>query len=219
MIFKRRDKRPVWKIVSETVWPRRGWGRAIQYIRHRVSRLPDQPGRIARGIFAGVFVSFTPLFGLHFFLAVIISWIIRGNILASLLATFVGNPVTFVLIGAASIKVGYLVMGRPPAVTVDQSITGMFIESVSEIYHNLLAPFTGAVADWSELDVFLEAVFYPYLLGGVIVGLVFGLLAHALSLPVIRAYQKSRQKRVMKKWEKLREKTATNPADDTARND
>ncbi|HEY9022386.1 MAG TPA: DUF2062 domain-containing protein, partial [Paracoccaceae bacterium] len=54
MVFKRRDKRPLWKIVAEFFWPRGGWTRAAQYVRHRLHRLPDTPEKIARGIFAGV---------------------------------------------------------------------------------------------------------------------------------------------------------------------
>ncbi len=69
MVFKRRDRRPWWKIVYETVWPKGGWKRAFYYIKHRVRRLPDPPHRIARGIFAGIFVTFSPFFGMHFFAA------------------------------------------------------------------------------------------------------------------------------------------------------
>ncbi|MFV2034120.1 MAG: DUF2062 domain-containing protein, partial [Halocynthiibacter sp.] len=63
MVFKRRDKRPIWKILAGILWPRSGWARAYRYVRHRLHRLPDPPHRIARGIFAGVVASFTPLFG------------------------------------------------------------------------------------------------------------------------------------------------------------
>ncbi|HKK86405.1 MAG TPA: DUF2062 domain-containing protein, partial [Roseovarius sp.] len=92
MVFKRRDKRPLWKAVADFLWPRGGWTRAFHYVKHRLRRLPDPPHRIARGIFAGIFVTFSPFFGLHFFLAASLAWVMRGNIVASLLSTFVGNP-------------------------------------------------------------------------------------------------------------------------------
>ena len=94
MVFRRRDRRPIKTIVSEFFLPRGGWSRAAQYVVHRLSRLPDPPHRIARGIFAGVFISFTPFFGFHFLGAAAIAWSLRGNILAALLATFFGNPLT-----------------------------------------------------------------------------------------------------------------------------
>ena len=67
MVFKRRDRRPIHRVVRELLWPRGGWARAARYVRHRLHRLPDPPERIARGIFAGVFTTFTPFYGFHFF--------------------------------------------------------------------------------------------------------------------------------------------------------
>ena len=60
---------------------------------------------------SGVFVCFTPFFGLHFVLASAIAWSIRGNILAALLATFVGNPLTFPFIWVSTYQTGNLILG------------------------------------------------------------------------------------------------------------
>ncbi|MGB0440846.1 MAG: DUF2062 domain-containing protein, partial [Paracoccaceae bacterium] len=43
MVFKRRDRRPIWQIVLDFLWPRGGWVRAFEYVKHRVRRLPDTP--------------------------------------------------------------------------------------------------------------------------------------------------------------------------------
>ena len=59
--------------MAEFVWPRGGWARAFHYVKHRMRRLPDSPERIARGVWAGVFVTFTPLFGMHFVFAVLLA--------------------------------------------------------------------------------------------------------------------------------------------------
>ena len=88
MVFKRRTPRTYLQMLAEAFWPRGGWTRAFHYVKHRIRRLPDNPHRIARGVGAGVFVSFTPLFGLHFISAVASAWIVRGNMLAALLGTF-----------------------------------------------------------------------------------------------------------------------------------
>ncbi|RMD91547.1 MAG: DUF2062 domain-containing protein, partial [Alphaproteobacteria bacterium] len=101
--------------MRQLVYPRGGWWRAATYVWHRLRRLPDSPHRIARGIGAGVFVSFTPLFGMHFVLAALIALLIRGNVLAAVLATFFGNPLTFPLIAAASLKLGALILGSGDA--------------------------------------------------------------------------------------------------------
>ena len=111
MVFRRRDKRPLMRIIADFFWPRGGWGRAFHYVKHRIRRLPDAPDRIARGIWAGVFASFTPFFGFHFVIAGLLGWIMRGNILAALMSTFFGNPVTFVLIATVSLRIGHWLLG------------------------------------------------------------------------------------------------------------
>ena len=98
-------------MVLEAFWPRGGWGRAVRYIGLRVNRLPDPPHRIARGVFAGVFTTFTPFYGLHFVLAAAIALVLRGNLLAAVLSTFFGNPLTYVPIGVISMKTGYWLLG------------------------------------------------------------------------------------------------------------
>ena len=93
MVFKRRDRRSIVQIVADFVYPRGGWGRAFEYVKHRVRRLPDTPEKISRGIWAGVFTTFTPFYGLHFLVAVLIARVMRGNILASLLGHVFRQPV------------------------------------------------------------------------------------------------------------------------------
>lgn len=181
------------------VWPKGGWARGFHYVKHRVRRLPDPPHRIARGIFAGVFVTFSPLFGLHFVLAALVAWVMRGNIVASLLATFFGNPLTFVPIGALSLNTGYFLLGmnRLSEDEVHRSLGGKFVDAGEDLWHNFIAIFTHEKTDWSHLSVFFDEVFLPYLVGGIIPGIVFGLLGYYLSLPLIIAY-KNRRKGALK---------------------
>ena len=210
MVFKRRDRRPIWKIVADFFWPRGGWKRAFQYVRHRLHRLPDPPHRIARGIFAGIFVTFSPLFGFHFLYAATLAWILRGNIVAALLATFVGNPLTFLPIAAMSLQTGYFLlgMGHTPSDEMHRSLGGKFVDAGRDLTDNLWAMFADAPADWSHLRLFYDEVFFPYLIGGMIPGLIAGLAGYYLSLPVIQAYQNRRKGALKAKWDAIREKAA-----------
>ena len=210
MVFKRRDKRPWWKIVADFFWPKGGWGRAFQYVRHRVRRLPDPPHRIARGIFAGIFVTFSPFFGLHFLLAAIVAWIMRGNLVAALLSTFVGNPLTFVPIGALSLQTGYFLMGMDlrSDEEMHRSLGGKFVDAGRDLKDNIWAIFTDDMADWSHLGLFYDEVFLPYMIGGLIPGVIAGLVGYYLSLPVIQAYQNRRKGRLKAKLVALKEKAA-----------
>ncbi len=210
MVFKRRDRRPIWQIVADFFWPRGGWGRAFRYVRHRLHRLPDPPHRIARGIFAGIFVTFSPLFGFHFLYAATLAWVLRGNIVAALLATFVGNPLTFVPIGAMSLQTGYFLLGmhHGSADEVHRSLGGKFVDAGRDLKDNLWAVFADAPVDWSHLHLFYDEVFFPYLIGGMLPGLIAGLAGYYLSLPVIQAYQNRRKGALKAKWAAIREQAA-----------
>ena len=73
--------------------------------------VPDQPHRIARGLAAGVFLSFTPLHGFHFIVAALVSLAIRGNVLAAFVGTFAGNPLTTPFIALAAVGLGRRLLG------------------------------------------------------------------------------------------------------------
>lgn len=190
-MFKRRDKRSLLQILRHWVYPPGGWGRGLSYLSHRVRRLPDPPHRIARGLAAGIFVSFSPFFGLHLFLAALVAWAIRGNILASLLATLIGNPVTFPFLAAAALWTGEHLFAVETAVPLPKVLKA-FSEAAGEVADNLVSLITGGEASWSHLSAFFDGVFMPYLIGGTVSGMVAAVFVHYLSLPLLEAYQRRR---------------------------
>ncbi len=207
-MFKRRDKRSIFQILLDMLYPRGGWGRAFQYVRHRLHRLPDSPEKIARGMFAGVFTIFTPFYGLHFLVAALIARIMNGNILAALLATFIGNPLTYIPIGVVCLKVGHFLLGTEFDEEVDKSLVDKFFGAAHDLYNNLWALVSNTDANWANLSQFYDEVFFPYLIGGILPGVIGGVLAYYLSVPVISAYQKRRRGKLKKKLEELRAKAA-----------
>ncbi|AXI45060.1 DUF2062 domain-containing protein [Sulfitobacter sp. SK012] len=208
MIFKRRNPKPMLRAMAEFMWPRGGWARAFHYVKHRMRRLPDSPERIARGIWAGVFTTFTPFYGLHFIVAGLASRVMRGNLLAALMATFFGNPLTYVPIGLTSLKSGHWLLGTQMDAEVHRSFGGKFADAGSDLWFNILAIFSDREADWRGLIVFWNEVFYPYLIGGIIPGIICGSIAYYLSVPLIRAYQKRRKGAIKAKFEALKQKAA-----------
>ena len=108
MVFKRRDPLSWGAWLREQVYPRSGFKRATRYVLHRMRRLPDQPHRIARGVFAGSLVGFLPLPGMQFIAAWAASRAINGNLLAALLATFNTNPVTTPFFAVLAMTLGHL---------------------------------------------------------------------------------------------------------------
>lgn len=200
-MFKRRNPKTYLRMAADVVYPRGGWSRAAYYVMHRLKRLPDPPHRIARGVAAGVFVCFTPFFGMHFVLATAISLAFQGNIVAALLATFVGNPVTFPFIVAISMELGNWMLGIENPVHLPE-IFEAFRQAFSQLWANLVAIFTPDVAQWDQLDHFMARVFWPYLVGGILPGLICGMVAYYLTAPAVTAYQKARIKRMKKRYAK-----------------
>jgi uncharacterized protein (DUF2062 family) len=185
----------------EFVYPRGGFRRAVQYVTHRLRRLPDEPHRIARGVFAGVFVSFTPFFGFHFLSAALLGWVLRGNILAALLATFVGNPLTTPIIAITSVELGHRMLGIDAPMDV-KSIIAAFTNAGTELWGNARALFTADVAHWENLGTFFHTIFWPYLVGGLLPGLAIGLAFYWATIPIVRAYQKIRAGQAQARLEK-----------------
>jgi uncharacterized protein (DUF2062 family) len=186
------------------VYPRGGWRRAFEYVKHRVRRLPDTPEKIGRGIWAGVFTTFTPFYGLHFIVAAAISRTMRGNIIAALMATFFGNPLTYVPIGVVSLSTGHWLLGVQTPRVAHQSLGGKFAAAGGDLWYNFVALFTPETMDWTGLATFYQEVFFPYLLGGMIPGMITATICYYVSVPLLSAYQNRRRKILRNKLESLR---------------
>ncbi len=203
MVFRRRDRRPIWQIVSDFLYPRGGWLRAFEYVKLRLRRLPDTPEKIARGIWAGVFVTFTPFFGLHFLIAWILSRMMRGNVLAALISTFFGNPLTYVPIAATSLWFGHRILGRPPESGQVRLLGEQISGAWADLWHNFKAIFTAEGMDWGQLTQFYDYFFLPFMVGGIIPGIIAATICYGLSVPVIRVYQATRRKKLEAKLRQL----------------
>ena len=76
--------------------------------------LDSHPGHISAGFAVGVFISFTPFFGLHTGLAVAAAFIFRLNKLTCLTGSWVNTPLTVVPVLGISYRLGRVLLGRSP---------------------------------------------------------------------------------------------------------
>lgn len=198
MIFKRRKRPSLSYRAREFFAPRKGFWRGIDYIGKRMRRLPDSPHRIALGFACGAFVSFSPFFGLHFFAAAGCAWLLRGNILASLFGTIVGNPITFPFISATSLWLGRRIMGGDDSAGSDfDAITNAFGDAFTSIWTTMKSWFgydTPSMLD--GVTTFAYDVFLPYLVGGILPGLVCATVCYFTLGSIVDAYQRRRRSKL-----------------------
>ena len=175
-MFKRRKPLTKLQHVRELFWPSMGWRRAFRYIYLRMIRLSDSTHNIAMGLAIGVSISFNPLLGTHFMQAALFAWLMRANILASLIGTFAGNPWTFPFLWWAGIKFG------------------------SYLFYVLGLPASDALPKHFDFEVLMHfvrndplRVIIPWTIGGYVLGLLSMPVTYMLSYRAIRAGKLARK--------------------------
>ncbi len=132
--------------------------------------MPDSNYAISSGFACGAMVSFTPLLGLHFVLAVIFAYLIRGNFIAALIGTVVGNPITFPFIWGLIYKIGtYLTNIKLQKITHEIN----FDMIVNQTYE----------------------IFFPMLVGGIIIAPLVWIITYYVIYSFIASFKKRRNKK------------------------
>lgn len=204
MVFRRREKLTLWQRIAEGFWPRSGWSRVIRYFIHRIRRLPDTPQKVARGMFAGTLVSMLPLPAMQIVTGALLAWAIRGNILAAVLCAFISNPLTTPFIAVTSITIGQFLIGGQASLT-PRMVANAFAEAGRDLWHNAQAMFDPELtASWVGLAKFWDTVYLPYFTGALVLGVIGGIVAYALSLPLVGAYQRGRKRRLEDRAREMR---------------
>ena len=212
-MFKRRERRSIFRFFYEVIFSLKGISRAIGYVGIRLKRIPDTPHKISLGMSCGIFASFTPLFGLHFLIAGLLSYVIRANVLASLIGTFIGNPITFPIITVFNLKLGEWILGSNEYSSGDGGkIFEGFLDFIFLIYKSLFTE--GSIGENSvpRMNEFLYGVFIPYSLGGLILGISVAIISYFLLRPLVSTYKKKRdslkarrlKKKLMRKRNEVR---------------
>src|SRR4029078_6570618 len=154
------------------LWPRRSWSRSTRYVLYRLKRLSESPHAVALGFAVGVFSAATPFLGTHMVMAALIAWAVGGSIVAAVLGTFFGNPLTYPLLWYTTYEVGHLMLGgRAVKHNIDLS-NGIFQSSLEKL--------------WPILK--------PMSLGCIPVGLALAALSYVLVKPMVEAYKNRRRR-------------------------
>jgi uncharacterized protein len=172
MLFKRREAESFGERMRVHLWPRRSWSRSSRYVVYRLRRLSDTPHAVALGFAAGVFSALTPFIGTHLVFAMLLAWVLGGSVVAAVLGTFFGNPLTYPFIWYATYEVGSFMLGGK---THDHEIDlsgGIFQSSLEQL--------------WPILK--------PMALGSLPLGLALAALSYVLVRPMVEAYKNRRRR-------------------------
>ena len=195
-MFRRRKPLSALKQLRAVIWPERGFRRLFSYLFQRIIRLPGTPASIASGFASGIAASFTPFLGLHFILAGALAMLFRGNVLASAIGTFFGNPWTFILIWLADYEVG---LGIMHSFGYGADLHVLSIDELVAIMGNVIRflSFTGNIS-WANLSRDIEQVFMPLLIGGTVLGAIAWVASFLMTLWAVKGWRLHRAKRLLK---------------------
>jgi uncharacterized protein (DUF2062 family) len=174
MIMKRRHKRHIHHKAREFIWPSMGWRRTFRYFKLRILRLQDHPKKIARGIASGVSVCFTPLPFTHFIQSVLLAALTRGNVLAALIVSWIGNPWTYPFMWWAAYKVGVYTFGQ-----VGWDVPDLPSDYTFEMF-------------WDVLRTDPIPLMLPWIVGGYIMTALSWVAVYFISTPIVAAAQGKR---------------------------
>jgi uncharacterized protein (DUF2062 family) len=177
MLFRRRKPPDLSERLRTLVWPRRSVRRSLQYFAKRALRLSATPHAIAAGVAAGAFVSFTPFLGFHFILAVVIAWLLGGNLIASAIGTVVGNPLSLPFIWGLDLELGRIMLYGRHRGTVHPIDLGDLVTKLD--LHQLWKP-----------------LLLPMSIGGVVLGVVAALILYFVTRWATRTFQEERRHRL-----------------------
>jgi uncharacterized protein (DUF2062 family) len=132
----------------------------------------DPPEMVAASFAVGVTISFTPLIGLHWAIALLLAFALRLNKVDILLGTLVVNPVTIGPISALALPLGRFFLRA---------------ERVAASHLPWKEFFTPAF--WSAAGPRMRAVGLQWGVGMLVLGLVAGVLTYVVLVKVIRAHR------------------------------
>jgi hypothetical protein len=134
----------------------------------QVLHLQESPQRTALAFAIGVFIAFSPTYGLHIVMVLFCNWALGLNLLALMVGAFINNPWTIVPILGATYWVGALLLGRSDSPSFD--------------WH-----------DVSFVAIYEQVMPYavPFFLGGLVLSLLGAALAYPLAYYFVAKHRQS----------------------------
>jgi uncharacterized protein (DUF2062 family) len=146
--------------------PQNGRTRSFRALLRQVLHLRESPQRTALAFAVGVFIAFSPAYGLHTVMAVLCTWLFGLNFVALLAGAFVNNPWTIVPILGATYWTGAVLLGQP-----DSPAFNWGDLSFAAIYQQVL-PYA-----------------LPFILGGFILSVIGALISYPVAYLLVQKHR------------------------------
>ena len=206
-MFRRRTPLTRLTQIRSVVWPERGFRRLFSYLFQRVVRLHDTSGSLAIGVASGVAASFLPFIGLHFLIAALLALLLRGNVLASVIGTFFGNPWTFLFIWVSDYRLGLWLLQQSGHGDQFPELNLQQLADVMTIFMHFFT-FSDGV-DWQQVAEPFEQVFLPMTIGGTVLAVLSWFVAFVLCYYSFEWWREHRARRLVKASKLLKSKIKT----------
>ncbi len=139
----------------------------------------DTPHQLALGASVGMFVAFTPLFGLHLMIIVAVAFLmqrlVRFNKVVAIATCYINNPVTFAPMLWASYEVGIRLVSSKSGPLDPEKLPPGF--------------------DWSKgiqaLPKYLYGIGWPLLVGSLVLGVVAAMAIYPVTFGLVKWFRRS----------------------------
>ena len=141
-----------------------------KYFRDRmreILKLNDPPHKLAQAVALGVFVAFSPWFGLHIASCILLAWVFRLNKFVVVTSTFISNPWTVVPMYGFCLWAGFQLTGSDAA----------------------LPDIDWASLGFRDLFTVIRPFLWPFVAGTIAVGAVAAALSYFSFLWLIKRYR------------------------------
>ena len=138
----------------------------LRSLLRQVLHLQESPHRTALAFALGVFLTFSPPYGLHMLMAVFCAWAFRLNFVALLAGLCVNTPWTLVAVLGGTLWLGCILLGVPFPTALDWGDTS-------------------ASAIFSQIKPYL----LPFIVGGTVLSVAASLLAYPVAYWLITRYR------------------------------
>ena len=108
----------------------------LKELYHKLIHSHATPEEVAWGFAIGVFIAMTPTLGLHMILAIALCAVLKKNEVATVLGTWVVNPLTIFPCYWLAFKIGLFFLGRP----LQQDLTARAIKDIFHLGGKIILP-------------------------------------------------------------------------------